>query len=480
MGIRLRQAYVIRGTVKTSLGYDDLVRIAIEGGPMHANPIYCFHPTPERAAEFAAPAYDVFDRAGAAAYVAAHPRSFLAIDRPETGFAPDHDMYADDVYEHARTLLNERVADGTLLRDENPCYYIWRLKTAGGHTQTGLVCGVAVDDYEDGTVHRHEEVLAEKAADRIRHIRTTNAQTGPIFLAYRDNPTIDALVALTTTGEPFYDFVAEDGCRHTIWRISRDVAIGSLQLMFEQVPDAYIADGHHRCASAVAVCEERRAAAREAEKTDGAAGDSPADDDPSTTATRAGAAARTTNAPGEEVAPYDRFLAVLFPASQLQIMPYDRVLTDAGGLTADEAIAAIRAAGFTVEPAEGVVDPQAHGEYGLKIEGRWYTVRLVGGRADDPAIDPVAKLDTAIAQDRILGPVFGIADPTRDSRISFVGGADAAEQADARAGQTGVALTLHATSMDQLMAVADAGKLMPPKSTWFEPKLLSGLFIRRI
>ena len=275
--------------------------------------------------------------------------------------------------------------------------------------------------------------------------------------------------------EPFYDFVAEDGCRHTIWRISRDVAIGSLQLMFEQVPDAYIADGHHRCASAVAVCEERRAAARAA-KTDGAAADAAGASNAGTT----DVADIPTNAPGEEVAPYDRFLAVLFPASQLQIMPYDRVLTDAGGLTADEAIAAIRAAGFTVEPAEGVVDPQAHGEYGLKIEGRWYTVRLVGGRADDPAIDPVAKLDTAIAQDRILGPVFGIADPTRDSRISFVGGADAAEQADARAGQTGVALTLHATSMDQLMAVADAGRLMPPKSTWFEPKLLSGLFIRRI
>ena len=221
---------------------------------MHADPIYCYRPTPERAAEFAAPAYDVFDRAGAAAYVEAHPRSFLAIDRPETGFAPDHDMYAADVYEHARDLLNERVADGTLLRDEKPCYYVWRLATAESHTQTGIVAGVAVDDYEDGTVHRHEDVLKAKAQDRINHIRTTNAQTGPIFLAYRDDPTIDSLVALTTTGEPLYDFTAEDGCRHTIWRISREVAVQSLQLMFDrQVPDAYIADGHHRCASAVAV-----------------------------------------------------------------------------------------------------------------------------------------------------------------------------------------------------------------------------------
>ena len=240
---------------------------------MHADPIYCYRPTPERAAEFAAPAYDVFDRAGAAAYVEAHPRSFLAIDRPETGFAPDHDMYAADVYEHARDLLNERVADGTLLRDEKPCYYVWRLATAESHTQTGIVAGVAVDDYEDGTVHRHEDVLKAKAQDRINHIRTTNAQTGPIFLAYRDDPTIDSLVALTTTGEPLYDFTAEDGCRHTIWRISREVAVQSLQLMFDrQVPDAYIADGHHRCASAVAVCEERRAAARDGKLDEAAAG----------------------------------------------------------------------------------------------------------------------------------------------------------------------------------------------------------------
>lgn len=440
---------------------------------MHADPIYCYRPTPERAAEFAAPAYDVFDRESAAAYVAAHPRSFLAIDRPETGFAPDHDMYADDVYQHARDLLNERVADGTLLRDERPCYYVWRLKTASGHSQTGIVCGVAVDAYKDGTVHRHEEVLAEKAQDRIRHIRTTNAQTGPILLGYRDNPTIDALVALTTTGNPLYDFVAEDGCRHTIWRISRDVAIGSLQLMFEQVPGAYIADGHHRCASAVAVCEERRAAAQES------ATDAPSADHGTVNSTASdsdSASVPDSPAPGEEVAPYDRFLAVLFPASQLQIMPYDRVLTDANGLTADEALAAIRAAGFTAEPADGIVDPADHGEFGLKIEGNWWRLRL----PDEQIDDPVASLDTAIAQERILGPVFGIADPTTDGRISFVGGDDAAAQADEAAGQTGVALTLHATSIDQLFAVADAGMLMPPKSTWFEPKLLSGLFIRKI
>ena len=419
---------------------------------MHADPIYCYRPTPERAAEFAAPAYDVFDRAGAAAYVEAHPRSFLAIDRPETGFAPDHDMYAADVYEHARDLLNERVADGTLLRDEKPCYYVWRLATAESHTQTGIVAGVAVDDYEDGTVHRHEDVLKAKAQDRINHIRTTNAQTGPIFLAYRDDPTIDSLVALTTTGEPLYDFTAEDGCRHTIWRISREVAVQSLQLMFDrQVPDAYIADGHHRCASAVAVCEERRAAARDGKLDEAAAG-------------------------ADETAPYDRFLAVLFPASQLAIMPYDRVLSDAGGLSAAEAIDAIRAAGFTVEPAEGIVDPEEAGTFGLKIGGGWWKVRLACPAIDDP----VASLDTQIAQDRILAPVFGVEDPTSDPRITFVGGADAADQADRKAGDTGVALTLHPTSIDQLMAVADAGKLMPPKSTWFVPKLLSGLFIRRI
>lgn len=252
---------------------------------MQIEPISCWRPTPARAASFAAPPYDVFDRSSARSYVKRHPSSFLEIDRPETAFEPEHDMYDPDVYTKARELLNDRVADGTLLHDEQPCYYIWRLATAD-HEQVGLVCGAAVDDYKNGTIRRHEQTRAAKQADRIEHIRTTHAQTGPIFLTYRDEPAIDTLVSLAMTATPLYDFTDEQDCHHSIWRVARKGAVDSLRLMFERVPAAYIADGHHRAASAVAVCEEKRQqAASEGGKTE---------------------------TDEQSYAPYDLFLAVIF------------------------------------------------------------------------------------------------------------------------------------------------------------------------
>ena len=406
---------------------------------MRVSPIECLRPTPEAACEFASLPYDVYDRAEARAQVAAHPRSFLAIDRPETQFPPDQDMYAPEVYARGSELLGERMVDGTLVADPGPCYFVWRM-TRDGRSQTGVVGACSVDEYLDGTIRRHENTRPEKELDRVRHIEALSAQTGPIFLAYRDQPVLDALVAAASSATPLYDFVDGQGVRQTVWRVARPEATAALEAMFERVPCAYIADGHHRAASAVRVCRERREC-------------------------------------GEDEGGSGSFLAVLFPAGQLSILPYNRVVSDTAGLGAEGLVRAVRDAGFEVTPAEGPVVPGRHGETGMFVGGRWW--RLVV----DPALvpdDAVGSLDASVVQDRILGPVLGVTDPARDGRISFVGGVRGTDELERRAGAEGVAFSMHATSVDELLAVADAGQLMPPKSTWFEPKLLSGLFVRRI
>ncbi len=410
---------------------------------MHAEPITCYRPSPERAREFASLPYDVYDREGAAREVTRRPRSFLAIDRPETGFAPDHDMYADDVYERARELLSERVADGTLLRDGTPCYYLYRLRRAG-REQTGIVCACSVDDYTNGVVRRHELTRPDKEADRVRHIEATGCQTGPVLLAHRDSPVLEALVEAAKAAEPLYDFYDEQDVRQTIWRVARPAAVESLRMMLEQVGRAYIADGHHRAASAARVCQHMRTA-------DG------------------------RGFTGSE--PYNYLLCVLFPASQLTVLPCHRVVADTAGLDERELVDAIAAAGLKVGPRRReAVMPRARGRFGMYAFGAWRELTL---RGDAPE-DPVERLDVSILQDRLLGPVLGIGDPRTDPRISFVGGSATTDELELRAGTGGVALTLFPTSVDELMDVADADRLMPPKSTWFEPKLSSGLFIRRI
>lgn len=410
---------------------------------MHAEPITCYRPRPEAAAEFAALPYDVFDRASAAAYVREHPRSFLAIDRPETAFPQDHDPYAADVYAKARELLAARVADGTLLRDDTPCYYLYRL-AQDGREQTGVVAACALKDYADGTIRRHELTRRDKEDDRVRHIEATGCQTGPIFLAYRDSPVMETLVGAAMTAEPLYDFTDEDGCRQTVWRVARPAAVESFRALFSFVPRAYIADGHHRAASAARVCERMRAEAGEAE----------------------GAGA-----------PYDSLLCVLFPASQLTVLAYNRVVADTAGLSEEELVAQIEGAGLSVGPrVEGPVEPARRGTFGMYAFGAWRELALAG----EPPADPVDALDVSLLQDRVLGPILGIEDPRTDPRISFVGGAAGARELERRAGTEGVSFSLFPTSVGELMDVADAGRLMPPKSTWFEPKLRSGLFIRRI
>lgn len=455
---------------------------------MRALPFPCIRPVPEHAAEVAALPYDVFDRAEAAAYVSDRPLSFLNIDRPETQFAPEQDMYAPEVYERGAALLRERIEDGTLVEDRNLSYYIYELSWEG-RTQTGIVAVCSVDEYEQGVIKRHELTREEKERDRIEHIGALGCQTGPIFLAYRDQPVLDMIVGAAKTSTPLYAFTDEDGVRQTVWEVVRRDAVDALHAMLGQIPCAYIADGHHRAASAVRVAQRMREEAR---------------------------AAGTYT--GKE--PFNCFLSVLFPASQLTILPYNRVVADRNGLSTYELLEVLHGAGFGIVESPVPVEPRERGVFGMYTDGTWYELRAdqpdarayaesTGGGTDGEASEvrvadasealvgdapssgdsdafacaassPVDDLDVSILQTCILAPIFGIDDPRTDERITFVGGIRGTEELERRAGTEGVAFTLCATGIDQLLAVADAGLVMPPKSTWFEPKLRSGLFIHRI
>lgn len=413
---------------------------------MKALPFPCIRPVPERAAEVASLPYDVFDRAEAAAYVAERPLSFLNIDRPETQFSPDQDMYAPEVYTRGADLLRERVEDGTFIEDRNLAYYIYELSWKG-RTQTGIVCVCSVDDYEQGVIKRHELTREDKERDRIEHVSALGCQTGPIFLAYRDQPVLDMIVGAAKASTPLYSFTDDEGVHQTIWEVVRRDAVDALHAMLGQVPCAYIADGHHRAASAVEVARRFRAKAQsEGTYT------------------------------GKE--PFNYILSVLFPASQLAILPYNRVVADRNGRTVGELLDELADAGFDIEPSGDDPAPVERGSFAMFTGGSWYHMR--DARIDDEADDPVEALDATRLQRRVLGPILGIDDPRTDPRITFVGGVRGAGELAERAGDGGVAFALHATGIDQLLAVADAGLLMPPKSTWFEPKLRSGLFIHRI
>ncbi len=416
---------------------------------MKVLPFPCIRPVPERAAEVAALPYDVFDRAEAAAYVADHPLSFLAIDRPETQFAPDADMYAPEVYARGAELLHERIDEGIYQADPSMSYHLYEL-TQNGRTQTGVVAICSVDEYDQGIIKKHENTRAEKERDRIEHIRALGCQTGPIFLTYRDEPVLSFILAQVKTGQALYDFTDEEGVRQRVWEVRRPESVEAIREMFARIPCAYIADGHHRTASAMRVAHEMRAAAQEA-----------------------------GTYTGKE--PFNYFLSVLFPASELTILPYNRVVSDRAGLSVDELIARIHEAGFTVEPSSEPVESTEVGVMGLFTAGSWYRLSFTPELASAVAqAGPVESLDVSVLQDRVLGPILGIGDPREDARISFVGGIRGTAELERRAGADGVAFSLCATTIDQLLAVADADLLMPPKSTWFEPKLRSGLFIHRI
>ncbi len=404
-------------------------------------PFNCIRPAQDYAARVAALPYDVYNTAEAREVVAANPQSFLAIDRAETSFGEDVDIYADCVYERAHDLLEQWIADGIFHEDGQDAYYIYE-QTWRGRTQTGIVACASVDDYENNVIKKHENTRADKERDRIRHVDACNAQTGPIFLAYRANEALHSITEEAKRGTPLYDFTSEDGVHHRVFRIGEPQVMARIESLFAEIDSIYIADGHHRCASAVRVAQMRRAAHPDYD--------------------------------GSE--PFNYFLSVLFPSDELAILDYNRVVKDLNGLTADELIERMRES-CDVELIGSAIHPPQKRQCTMYLDGKWYLVSLPMSLQQDP----VHELDVSILQERVLGPILGIGDPKTDPRIDFVGGIRGLEELVYRCEtDCEVAFAMHPTGIDELFAVADAGLLMPPKSTWFEPKLRSGLFIHKI
>lgn len=426
---------------------------------MIVKPFTAVRPTTSVADQVAALPYDVYDRVEAVAAVNGEPLSFLNIDRPETQFSADVDMYAPEVYAKARELFDARRADGTFVTEPAPCFYLYEL-TMNERSQTGVVACCAVDDYVENVIKKHENTLEKKELDRIRHIDALDAQTGPIFLTYRDSDAIDILVAAVKKTAPLYDFAGEDGVTHRVWRMAAaseetacSQAYAGLIAAFAKVPCAYIADGHHRAASAVKV----------------------------------GLARREANPGYDGTEEFNYFMSVLFPASQLSILAYNRVVRDLNGLTKDEFLNALAGENGPFEiihKQESQLEPIDKGAVGMYLDREWYGL---GVKPEFESSDPVEGLDVSILQEKVLAPILGIGDPRTDGRIEFVGGIRGLRELerkvnriDASGDGPGVAFAMFPTSIDELLGVADAGRLMPPKSTWFEPKLRSGLFAHLI
>lgn len=402
-------------------------------------PFQCVRPTIEKASTIAALPYDVYNRKEAKAVVEKNEQSFLAIDRPETGLPDDADMYAAEVYERANFMLQDWITNGSFVRDEEKAYYLYEL-TMNGRVQTGIVACASIDDYLNGVIKKHENTRAEKEQDRICHVDVCSAQTGPIFLAYRAQKAISDLVCTIKEGEPLYDFVSEDGIGHRVFKIASEQDCKLIEDTFAKIEQIYIADGHHRAASAVKVGLKRREAHKDYT--------------------------------GMEE--FNYFLSVLFPDEELMIMDYNRVVKDLNGLSEEAFLEKVKEI-FEVQEAESLIAPCQKAEFTMYLAGKWYICRV---KTADIPVDPVESLDVSLLQNLLLNPLLGIEDPKTDSRIDFVGGIRGLEELERRcAADCKVAFAMYPTSIGELFDVADAGLLMPPKSTWFEPKLRSGLFI---
>ncbi|MBI4938609.1 MAG: DUF1015 domain-containing protein [Nitrosomonadales bacterium] len=401
-------------------------------------PFAGLRPAPSRAAAIAAPPYDVLSSEEARVRAAGKPWSFLHISKPEIDLPAGTDPYAPEVYAKAAENLRKMLEEGVLMRDAAPCYYAYRL-VMGGHSQTGLVAAASVADYDSNRIRKHEFTRPDKEDDRVRQIDALNAQTGPVLLAYPAAPQVDVILERASGGAPDADVTADDGVRHTIWVI-RDSAIQKqITAAFDAMRALYIADGHHRSAAASRVAAARRAA-------------NPAHG-------------------GEES--YNYFLSVIFPHHQMKIMDYNRLVSDLNGMDAAQFLRRI-GENFSVQASDVPVKPGQPGEFGLYLPGRWYRLQI---RAElVPASDPVARLDVSLLQNHLIAPVLGIRDPRRDTRIDFAGGIRGLAELERRVnGGMAAAFSLFATRMEDLMAVADANEVMPPKSTWFEPKLADGM-----
>ncbi len=400
-------------------------------------------PCQEKASQIAALPYDVYNREEAKTEVSGKPLSFLRIDRADTQVSDDVDMYDEQVYQKAHDILWQMIEDGEFIVDAKPCYYIYEL-TMNGRVQDGLVACASIEDYQNHVIKKHENTREEKELDRIRHVDVCNAQTGPIFLAYRARKTISDVIAEKKKEEAIYDFVSEDGVRHRVFCIDDDEQIQSIRSEFDKINEIYIADGHHRAASAVKVGLKRRE--------------------------------EHSNYDGTEE--FNYFLSVLFADEQLMIMDYNRVAKDLNGYTPAQFLEKVSAIFDVQEDDASDHHPTSKGEFTMFVDNRWYRVSI---REEDRCADPVAGLDVSILQNKLLMPVLGIQDPRVDKRIAFVGGIRGLEELEQRVStDCKVAFAMYPTSIDELFAVADAGLLMPPKTTWFEPKLRSGLFIHEI
>ncbi len=407
---------------------------------MRLNPFRAIRPKPDLAPRVASVPYDVVNRAEAAELARGNPYSFLHVGRSDIDLPEDVDPYDPRIYAGAREALDRFLAQGVMLRDEEPGLYLYQ-QVMDGRTQTGVVGCVHIDDYERDVIRKHEKTRQDKEDDRTRHVLTLNANAEPVFLTYRGQPEIDAVTESVVRTAPLYDFTAPDGVRHTVWRVPDPAR---LVQAFGSVSCAYVADGHHRSASAWRAGKELRAKTRT----------------------------------GEREPEYEWFLAVLFPSDQLRILSYNRLVKDLNGLSPSATLARLSRIGH-VTTTEDPVPPRA-GTFAFYLGGAGYLLEL------DPATidraDPIGSLDVSLLQDRVLGPVFGIGDPRTDKRIDFVGGIRGTKELERRvdSGEMAIAFSLHPTTLDQLIAVSDAGQVMPPKSTWFEPKLRSGLFVHEL
>jgi uncharacterized protein (DUF1015 family) len=394
-------------------------------------PFAGLRPVAGRAEDVVAPPYDVLNSAEARTRAAGRPWSFLHISKAEIDLPEGTDPHADEVYARAASNLRSMLQEGVLVRDPQPCYYIYRL-VMGDHRQTGLVAAASVAAYDSNRIRKHEFTRPDKEDDRVRQIEALQAQTGPVLLAYESRPDVDALLEAVTARDPDVDLVADDGIGHALWAVSEQAVIEQISSAFDAMPALYIADGHHRSAAASRVAVSHG---------------------------------------GSDAAGW--FLTVIFPHRQMQILDYNRVVRDLSGMSAETFLARV-AERFEVVPVADPVHPQGPGHFGMYLAGQWY--RLAAPPGNIPA-DPVGRLDVSVLADQLLSPLLGIEDPRRDTRIDFVGGIRGLEELERRvdSGEMAVAFSMYATRMEDLMAVADAGEVMPPKSTWFEPKLADGL-----
>jgi len=402
-------------------------------------PFAGLRPTPDHAADVAAPPYDVLNTEEARLRAAGKPWSFLHISKPEIDLPPATDPYSPAVYAKAVENLAHLIEQGILRRDAEPYYYLYRL-VMGEHTQTGLVAAASVAAYQANHIRKHEYTRPDKEDDRVRQIDALNAQTGPVMLTYRHSAVIDETVRALTAGPAEFDISADDGVRHSLWVVRDAAQAARLSAAFEAVGTLYIADGHHRCAAAARIAESRRAA-------------------------------NPRHSGGES---YNYFLAVILPDNQMQILDYNRVIRDLNGLSPEEFLERLRQY-FTLDASTQAVSPSHAGEFGLYLAGQWYRMNIHPQRI--PQHDPVARLDVSLLASYCIEPMLGIGDPRRDKRIDFVGGIRGLGELEKRvdSGEMAVAFSLFPTGMQDLMEVADSGAVMPPKSTWFEPKLADGL-----